>query len=144
MTEDNPVAKPLRDEKGRWLKGESPNPTGKGGFQERPQDRSNGHWNSRYSYDYNVNRFGGMTNREINEELQHIDDMTQVEVGALQAVLRMKGTSDKAFQAFLALAERIDGKPKMKIESKVEHVEPPVIELHFGEPVDGSEDTIEG
>jgi len=34
----------------------APNPTGKGGFQERPQDRNNGRWNKDESISYQYNK----------------------------------------------------------------------------------------
>lgn len=41
---DNPTPPAARDERGRLLPGSKLNPEGTGGFQDRPEDRSNGSW----------------------------------------------------------------------------------------------------
>ena len=44
-----------------------PNPTGKGGFQERPEDRNNGHWKPENTISYQYRRFLSMTPEQIRE-----------------------------------------------------------------------------
>lgn len=48
LTEVEPTTKQvgeiIRDEKGRFEPGVAPNPTGKGGFGDNPQNRANGSW----------------------------------------------------------------------------------------------------
>ncbi len=44
-----------------------PNPTGKGGFQERPQDRNPGHWKPENTISYQYNRFMNMSPDELVE-----------------------------------------------------------------------------
>lgn len=47
-----PSTKQDRTPDGKLLKGVKLNPTGKGGFQERPQDRSDGRWDKESSISY--------------------------------------------------------------------------------------------
>ena len=66
-----------RDAHGRITGGVN-NPTGKGGFQERPQDRSR-KWTKRGSVKYNLQQFLELTNEELAEWVQRMDELTQDE-----------------------------------------------------------------
>lgn len=44
-----------------------PNPTGKGGFGDNPQNRSNGRWNKEESISYWYNKIGRMSDEELAE-----------------------------------------------------------------------------
>jgi hypothetical protein len=48
-------------------KGQISNPTGKGGFQERPQDRSSGSWDSTKSISHQYNKLMRMSEEEFRE-----------------------------------------------------------------------------
>ena len=56
-----------RDKDGKLLKGAVINPTGKGGFQERPEDISPGGWKKENTISYQYNRFMNMTPDELVE-----------------------------------------------------------------------------
>jgi len=45
--------------------GDVNNPTGKGGFQERPGDRGKGHWNPENTFKYQFQRFKNMERDEF-------------------------------------------------------------------------------
>ena len=44
-----------------------PNPTGKGGFQERPQDRNSGHWKSEESISFQYNKLMRLSPDEFKD-----------------------------------------------------------------------------
>lgn len=48
-------------------KGMVNNPTGKGGFGDHPENACHGRWRKEDSYTYNVNKFGRMTDIELQE-----------------------------------------------------------------------------
>lgn len=58
MTTTKQVAKPHPN-------GKLPNPTGKGGFQERPEDRNDGRWNKEDSISYQYNKLMRMKPEDI-------------------------------------------------------------------------------
>lgn len=49
----------------RQVKKHVPNPTGKGGFQERPQDRNPGHWRPEDSISFQYNKLLRMSDEEF-------------------------------------------------------------------------------
>lgn len=49
------------------VKKKGPNPTGKGGFGENPQNRSDGRWKKEDSFTYNMNMFKAMTVLEFEK-----------------------------------------------------------------------------
>lgn len=55
------------DENGKFKKGNKANPTGKGGFGERPEDISPGGWKKENTISYQYNRFMNMTPDQLIE-----------------------------------------------------------------------------
>ena len=97
-----------RDAHGRITGGVN-NPTGKGGFQERPQDRSR-KWTKRGSVKYNLQQFLELTNEELAEWVQRMD-------------------GEKAFRAYQDIANRTEGMPRQQVDQTVQMYEPPTINV---------------
>lgn len=116
-----------RDAHGRITGGVN-NPTGKGGFQERPQDRSR-KWTKRGSVKYNLQQFLELTNEEIEEWVQRMDELTQAEQIALRRVLESKKSSEKAFRSYQDIANRTEGMPRQQVDQTVQMYEPPTINV---------------
>lgn len=92
------------------------NPTGKGGFGDNPENRSDGRWSKENSFSYWYNYFKSMTVKEFKQyERTHGDDnMTVAESLALVRVT--KSRSD--LREFQEVADRSEGKAQQKIEIK--------------------------
>lgn len=92
------------------------NPTGKGGFGDNPENRSDGRWSKENSFSYWYNYFKAMTVKEFKHyERTHGDDnMTVAESLALVRVT--KSRSD--LREFQEVADRSEGKAQQKIEIK--------------------------
>lgn len=116
-----------RDAHGRITGGVN-NPTGKGGFQERPQDRSR-KWTKRGSVKYNLQQFLELTNEELAEWVQRMDELTQAEQIALRRVLESKKDGEKAFRAYQDIANRTEGMPRQQVDQTVQMYEPPTINV---------------
>ena len=69
-----------------------PNPTGKGGFGDNPQNRSNGRWSGEDSVPYQYNKLIRMTVAKFKEWLKEHseDDRTVAEELAYNAVLKAR------------------------------------------------------
>lgn len=68
------------------------NPTGKGGFVDNPQNRSNGRWNPDMTFSFQYRRFMNMTVEEFKswKDLTADKDKTMVEELAYVAVLKAR------------------------------------------------------
>lgn len=67
------------------------NPTGKGGFGDHPENRSDGGWKKENSIGYQYRRFLNMTQLELEMfEATPKSDKTQAEILAYKAVIRAK------------------------------------------------------
>lgn len=75
-----------------------PNPTGKGGFGEHPQDRSDGRWNKNESISYQYNRLLRMTPEALDE---YWEEKLEAAERAREHALRMLGR--------LGVEEGLDG-----------------------------------
>ena len=129
MTE-NP--KPHRDPKGRFLKNTPPaNPTGTGGFTDHPEHRNNGRWDHHASYTYNLNRYKNMTNSELAQEIQNIDNLTQAEQTALRLIIASKKENELAFRKYQDIADRTEGRAPQTINQNITQTEPPQITITF-------------
>jgi hypothetical protein len=91
-----------------------PNPTGKGGFQERPQDRSDGRWSKDNSFSYWLNYFKSLTTKEFFEwEKANPSDMRTVASDLAYARVMKARNELKEFQE---VANRTEGMPVKKME----------------------------
>ncbi len=87
------------------------NPTGKGGFQERPQDRNPGPWSKDNSFSYWLNFFKTLPPEEFKTyPTDH--PMTMAAVGAYARIERMA----KGLDEFNTVANRTEGMPKQAVE----------------------------
>lgn len=122
--------KAQRDAKGRLLPGTVLNPSGKGGFNERPEDRSR-RWTKRGSIKYNLRRYLEMTNEELAEIVANSKDLTQAEYMALQQVLDAKKQTERGFKIYQDVANRTEGSPRQQIDTNITQSEPPHITIDF-------------
>lgn len=118
-------------------KGMVNNPTGKGGFGDHPENACNGRWRKEDSYTYNVNKFGRMTDIELQEIIlkSKAGELTQFQQAALKTVLDMK--KDEGWKKLVDTVDRVDGKALQPVEQTVNGYVPPTINIEF---VKGDED----
>lgn len=109
-----------RDNSGKWVKGHAPNPEGKGGFQERPQDISPGGWKKEDSISYQYNYLMRMTPQELNE----FRPVTMAQSIALKRLL-IADTRDGLADA-KEITDRTEGKASQAIDvtTKGESINP--------------------
>lgn len=115
------MAEVVRDYHGRIVSGAC-NPTGKGGFQERPQDR--GSWTKDTSPTRWIREYSKLTISEINERAKD-PSLTMVQQIAINHVLNAyrdpRITTD--------YIDRLDGKARQSTDVNVTGYEPPNITL---------------
>ena len=118
-------------------KGFVPNPTGKGGFGDHPENACKGRWRKEESYTYNVNLYGRMTDIELQEIIlkSKAGELTQFQQAALKTVLDMK--KEEGWKKLVDTVDRIDGKALQPVEQTVNGYVPPTINIDF---VKGDED----
>lgn len=110
-----------RDHRGR-ITGGVLNPTGKGGFQERPQDR--GSWTKDTSPTRWIREFSKLTMAEIDEKVKD-PDLTMVQRIAIRHVLN----AYKDPHVTTDYIDRLDGKARQSTDVSVTGYEPPHITL---------------
>lgn len=118
-------------------KGTVNNPTGKGGFGDHPENACHGRWRKEDSYTYNVNRYGRMTDIELQEVILQAKggELTQFQRAALQTVLDMQ--KKEGWKKLVDTVDRVDGKALQPVEQTVNGYVPPTIKIEF---VKGDED----
>lgn len=118
-------------------KGMVNNPTGKGGFGDHPENACHGRWRKEDSYTYNVNKFGRMTDIELQEIIlkSKAGELTQFQQAALKTVLDMK--KDEGWKKLVDTVDRVDGKALQPVEQTVNGYVPPTINIEF---VNGDDD----
>lgn len=93
-----------------------PNPTGKGGFQERPEDRSDGRWKKEDSISYQYNKLLRMP----LDELEGFIPQTAAQSVAKQRIKEMlednNETKGGALQVTKEVTDRIEGKAAQPID----------------------------
>ena len=118
MTEQNPNFTSTH----RFAPGNNANPTGKGGFQERPQDR--GSWTKDTSPTRLIRKYGDMTVPELQEAAKR-PDITVLQKMTIKHLLDAMKDSKTAVD----IINRLDGRPRQTIEQTVRQAETPVINL---------------
>lgn len=90
-----------------------PNPTGKGGFGDHPENRNPGGWNPKMTFSYQYRRFLNMNVEEFKAWKDVVPDTekTMVEELAYSAVLKARSNSDERKE----IANRTEGMPKQPI-----------------------------
>lgn len=118
-------------------KGMVNNPTGKGGFGDHPENACRGRWRKEDSYTYNVNKYGRMTDIELQEVILQAKggELTQFQRAALQTVLDMQ--KRECWKKLVDTVDRVDGKALQPVEQTVNGYVPPTIKIEF---VKGDED----
>lgn len=111
----------VRDHHGRIVSGAC-NPTGKGGFQERPQDR--GSWTKDTSPTRWIREYSKLTVSEINEKAKD-PSLTMVQRIAINHVLN----AYKDPRITTDYIDRLDGKARQSTDVNVTGYEPPNITL---------------
>lgn len=91
-----------------------PNPTGKGGFGDNPQNRNPGGWDKTGSISYQYNRLIRMTDAELKEFKNRMDrgECTQAEKIGYQRVK----DANKDLQTTKEITDRTEGKAPQAIE----------------------------
>lgn len=110
-----------RDRRGR-ITGGVLNPTGKGGFQERPEDR--GSWTKDTSPTRWIREFSKLTMGELDEKAKD-STLTMVQRIALRHVLN----AYKDPRVTADYIDRLDGKARQSTDVTVTGYEPPHITL---------------
>ena len=109
------------------------NPTGKGGFGDHPENRSPGGWKKENSFSYQMNRFKNMTVDDFLKWLKENpkDTRTMAEELAYARVFKAR----ESLMEFKEVADRTEGKPIQKIESKIFDVSEELdkLESNYGE-----------
>lgn len=119
------ILDPNRNAKGQFVKGNKP----KSSFADRPQDRSNGHWRGRDTYDWCLRKFDQMTDAELDKwrKKNPPSERTQAEKRAL---LRIKETTAESIKPkdrlniTAHIADRAYGKAVETVSQKVEITNP--------------------
>lgn len=108
------------------------NPTGKGGFGDRPWTiNRTGRWNPADSYPEQLRRYFRMTAEELDEESKK-DGLTTAQMLALTAINDAITLTGKArIDAIEKLSDRIDGRPLQAVEQAVSVAAPPQITVEF-------------
>lgn len=113
----------VRDHRGRLISG-ALNPTGKGGFQERPQDR--GSWTKDTSPTRWIREFSKLTLSEVNEKAKD-PSLTMVQRIAIRHVLN----AYKDPHVTTDYIDRLDGKARQSTDVNVTSYEPPNITIEI-------------
>ena len=71
-----------------------PNPTGKGGFGDHPENRNPGGWKPEYTFSYQYRRFMNMTVEEFKAWKDSVTDKDKTMVEELAYVAVLKARSD--------------------------------------------------
>lgn len=122
-----------RDHRGR-ITGGTLNPTGKGGFQERPEDR--GSWTKDTSPTRWMREYSKLTMTEINERVKD-PNLTMVQRIAIKHVLN----AYKDPHVTTDYIDRLDGKARQSTDVTVTGYEPPHITLEvFDDNPENSKD----
>lgn len=111
----------VRDLRGRIVSGAC-NPTGKGGFQDRPQDR--GSWTKDTSPTRWMREYSKLTISEIDEKAKD-PNLTMVQRIAIKHVIN----AYKDPHVTTDYIDRLDGKARQSTDVNVASYEPPTITL---------------
>lgn len=94
-------------------KKKAPNPTGKGGFQERPQDRNSGHWKPENTISYQYRRFLSMTPKQLADWSKTPPEQRTVAMDLAYERIR---ASRKSLPDIREVTDRTEGKAPQAID----------------------------
>lgn len=120
MTKNNTENEKWRDSQGRFVKGNkigvglNRNPTGKGGFRDNPQNRSNGFWKSEDSIGFQYKKLVRMTVDEFENWIKDNpkEERTIAQELAYKAVIQAR--KDLAY--LKEVTDRTEGKASQNID----------------------------
>jgi len=95
-----------RDERGRFINGNTP----KTSFRDRPQDRSDGRWNSKMSFSYQYKKFLSMSVAEFEKWESDNDKKKRTVVEEL--VYRRTKEARTSLKDVKEITDRVDGRPQ--------------------------------
>jgi hypothetical protein len=116
----------------------APNPTGKGGFGDHPENRSPGGWKPENTFSYQLNRFKNMTVSEFKkwQDANPEETRTMAEELAFKRILEAR----KYLKDFQEVANRTEGMPKQTTENIGANQSPTVIILPSNNRNDNNSD----
>ena len=122
-------------------KKKAPNPTGKGGFGDNPQNQSPGGWDKKKSISYQMNFFLRMTVDEIKkwEKDNPTKNRTMAQIIALNSV--KKSFVELEYQK--ETTDRTEGKATQKVAHEIDEKKPIISESIFDKPKEIEGKTIE-
>lgn len=125
-----------RDDHGRLQPGTAAvNQRGKGGFQDRPQDiNRKGRPKNQGSIVGSLRKFMQLKPAQISELVERMEagELTEAESQALRTLLAGRAKGKRGDDARREIMDRIDGKPRMTVDTTVRIPDPPTINITFG------------
>lgn len=94
-------------------KGNNNNPTGKGGFQERPEDIAKGRWSGETSISYNMNKLIRATVDDVKTWIEKHPEATRTMAEELAFNAVVAARKDLAY--LKEVTDRTEGKPKQDV-----------------------------
>ncbi len=94
------------------VKNYTSNPTGKGGFRENPQNRSNGRWKKEESISYNINKLMRLGRKEFATYIEKNPNLSIAEEIAWNRLYKARDLLAEA----VFVTERTEGKPRQDVE----------------------------
>lgn len=94
-------------------KGNNNNPTGKGGFQERPEDIAKGRWSGETSISYNMNKLIRATVDDVKTWIEKHPEATRTMAEELAFNAVVAARKDLAY--LKEVTDRTEGKPKQEV-----------------------------
>lgn len=103
-----------------------PNPTGKGGFGDHPENRSPGGWDRNNSFSYWLNYFKSLTVKDFKKyKKEHEEEMTMSALGAYERIDKMIEDVGQ----FVLVANRTEGYPKESLRIDAESMPIALVEF---------------
>lgn len=122
-----------RDEHGHPLPGQKLNPTGRGGFQDRPEDAAKGRWKATDTPGYWLKKYLTMSVDEFQEFAQRPrTELTVAQYEAIQAHIAGMHNMEKSrhgLDAFKEIMDRVEGKARQTIDTTIQNYVPPTINI---------------
>lgn len=127
------------DENGKFKKGNKANPTGKGGFGERPEDISPGGWKKENTISYQYNRFMNMTPDQLIEWSKTPNNERTV---AMDLAYNRVLAARKSLPDIKEITDRTEGKAPQSIDltSQGNELKTALVEFVGGDGTDQDKD----
>lgn len=109
----------------------APNPTGKGGFADNPQNRSDGGWKKEDSISYQYNKMLRMTHEEVLAYNPQTVAQTVAKTRILEMLESNNVTKGQALDVTKEITDRTEGKAKQytDVTSKDESLSPLLVKF---------------